>query len=46
MKTKSFKNQITVKILLKKYKQNKIEFSPVYFNLATKTAINHKFDLG
>ena len=31
--TKGFKHQITVKVLLKKYKPNKeIEFTPVYFN--------------
>ena len=37
--------QITVKILLKKYKGTKIEFSPVYFNSTTKAVIKHKFDL-
>ena len=31
--------------MLKKYKGTEIEFSPVYFNLTTKTVINHKFDL-
>ena len=31
--TKGFKYQISVKVLLKKYKPNgEIEFSPVYFN--------------
>ena len=31
--TKGFKYQITVKVLLKKYKHNgEIEFAPVYFN--------------
>ena len=39
------KYQITVKILLKKYKDTETEFSPVYFNSITKTVINHKFDL-
>ena len=35
---KGFKYQITVKVLLKKYKQNgEIEFAPVYFNSVTKT---------
>ena len=35
--TKGFKYQITVKLLLKKYKHNEeIEFTPVYFNLSTK----------
>ena len=39
--TKGFKYQITVKVLLKKYKPNReIEFAPVYFNLLTKTVIN------
>ena len=39
---KGFKYQITVKILLKKYKLNReIEFSPVYFNSATKTIVNN-----
>ena len=32
-KTKGFKYQITLKVLLKKYKLNgEIEFGPVYFN--------------
>ena len=44
--TKGFKHQITVKVLLKKYKHNgEIEFRPVYFNSKTKTVINHKFSL-
>ena len=43
--TKGFKYQITIKILLKKYKGSEIEFSPVCFNSTTKAAINHKFDL-
>ena len=44
--TKSFKYQITVKVLLKKYKLNgEIEFAPVYFNSVTKTVINHRFRL-
>ena len=38
---KSFKYQITVKVLLSKHKENgDIEFAPVYFNSATKTVIN------
>ena len=42
--TKGFKYQITVKVLLKKYKHNgEIEFRPVYFNSKTKTIINHRF---
>ena len=44
--TKGFKYQITVKVLLKKYKLNgEIEFAPVYFNSVTKTVINHRFRL-
>ena len=45
-KTKGFKYQITVKVLLKKYKFNRqIEFRPAYFNLLTKRVINHRFRL-
>ena len=45
-KKKGFKYQITVKVLLKKYKlSGEIEFAPVYFNSATKTVIKHKFRL-
>ena len=44
--TKGFKHQITLKVILKKYKPNrKIEFAPVYFNSVTRTVINHKFNL-
>ena len=44
--TKGFKYQITVKVLLKKYKLNgKIDFVSVYFNSVTKTTINHRFKL-
>ena len=44
--TKGFKCQITVKVLLKKYKPNReIEFTPVYFNSSTKTIINHRYKL-
>ena len=44
--TKGFKYQITVKVLLKKYKLNEeIEFAPVYFNSFTKTIINQRFKL-
>ena len=44
--TKGFKYQMTLKVLLKKYKSNgAIEFSPIYFNSITKTVINHKFNL-
>ena len=44
--TKGFKYQITVKVLLKKYKPNEeIEFTPVYFNSSTKTIINNRFNL-
>ena len=44
--TKGFKYQITVKVLLKKYKPNEeIEFTPVYFNSSTKTITNNRFKL-
>ena len=44
--TRGFKYQITVKVLLQKYKPNgEIEFAPVYFNSSTKTVINHKYKL-
>ena len=44
--TKGFKYQITVKVLLKKYKPNEeIEFNPIYFNSSTKTIINNRFKL-
>ena len=44
--TKGFKYQITLKVMLKKYKPNgEIEFRPVYFNSTTKTVINHKISL-
>ena len=43
---KGFKCQITVKVLLKKYKPNgEIEFTPVYFNSLTKLVINHRYKL-
>ena len=43
---KDFKHQITVKVLLKKYKPNReIEFAPVYFNSVTKLMINHRYKL-
>ena len=44
--TKGFKYQITVKVLLKKYKSNdEIEFAPVYFNSSTKSVINNRYKL-
>ena len=44
--TKGFKYQVTVEVLLKKYKHNgEIEFRTVYFNSATKTVTNHIFKL-
>ena len=44
--TEGFKYQITVKVLLKKYRLNeKIEFAPVCFNSVTKTVANHRFRL-
>ena len=43
---KGFKYQITVNVLLKKYRSNgEIDFTPVYFNSSTKTIINHKYKL-
>ena len=43
---KGFKYQITVKVLLRKSKENTdIEFAPVCFNSATKTVINFEYDL-
>ena len=43
---KGFKYQITVDVLLKKYKHNGvIDFRPVYFNSVTKTVTNHIFKL-
>ena len=45
-KTKGFKYQITVKVLLEKYKSNgEIEFAPVQFNSPTKTIINRRSKL-
>ena len=45
-KTKVCKHQITVKVMLWKYKPNEeIEFAPVYFNSTTKIVMNHKFNL-
>ena len=42
--TEGFKYQITLKVLLKRYKLNEeIEFAPVYFNSLTKAVINHRF---
>ena len=44
--TKGFKYQITLNVMLKKYKANgEIEFRPVYFNSTTKAVIYHKFSL-
>ena len=43
--TKGFKYQITLKVMLKKYKKTDFEFAPVYFNSTTKIVINHKFTL-
>ena len=41
-KTKGFKYQITVKVLLKQYRYNgETEFAPVYFNSFTNLVINH-----
>ena len=44
--TKDFKYQITVKVLLKKYKlDEEIQFAPVYSNSLKKTVIDHRFRL-
>ena len=43
--TKDFKHQVTIKILLKKYKSTEIEFHPGFLNSPTKAVINHQFDL-
>ena len=44
--TKGFKNKITLKAILKKYKPNgEIEFRSVYFNSTTKPVINHELSL-
>ena len=44
--TEGFKYQISVNVLLKKYKPNEeIEFTPVYFVSSTKTIINTRFKL-
>ena len=44
--TKGFKYQITLKVLLKKYKHDgEIKFEPFYFNSVTKTVTNHRFKL-
>ena len=44
--TKGFKYQITLKVLLKKYKLNRqIEFSPIYFSSLAKAIINHRLRL-
>ena len=41
---KYFKYQITVKVLLKKYRLSReIEFPPANFKSVTKTVINHSF---
>ena len=43
---KGFKYQITVKVLLKKYKPNgEIKFAPIYFNSLKKLVINHRYEL-
>ena len=43
---KAFKYQITLKVLLNKYKENASrEFAPVYFNSTTKTVIDPKYSL-
>ena len=45
-KTMAFKYQITVKVLLKKYKLNReVKLAPVSFNSVAKAVINHRFGL-
>ena len=45
-KTRGFRYQNTVNVLLRKYKPNRaIEFTPVYFNSSTKTVINRRYKL-
>ena len=45
-KTRGFRYQITLKVLLEKYKPNgEIEFTPVYFNSSTKTVINRRYKI-
>ena len=44
--TEGFKYQITLNVILRKYKPNgETDFRSVYFNSTTKTVINHKFSL-
>ena len=44
--TKGFKYELTLNVLLKKYKPDgKIEFRPAYFNSTAKTVINHRLKL-
>ena len=43
--TKGFKSQITLKVVLKKYRSTEIEFARVYFNSTTKAVINDKLSL-
>ena len=44
--TKDFKYQVTLNVMLRKYKSNeKNEFTSGNFNSTTKTVINHKFSL-
>ena len=43
---KGFKYQITMKLLLNKYKENADrKFAPVYFNSTTKIVTNSEYDL-
>ena len=44
--TKDFKYQLTLKVVLKKYKPiGEIEYRPASCNSSTKTVINHTFNL-
>ena len=42
---KGFKYQITIKVLLRKYKENKDRTCSCLFNSSTKIASNSKYDL-
>ena len=44
--TKGFKYQITLNVMIRKYKPNEeTDFRSFYFNSTTETVINHKFSL-
>ena len=46
VETNGFKYQITMKVLLRKYKENEsIKFDSIHFNSTTKTVINSEYGL-